>query len=62
MDIYSSVGNSAVCVQGTAEIIERGPRVSQGSIRYFTIALSGSDVTHGRKGKRPLLRSRLQVK
>jgi nitroimidazol reductase NimA-like FMN-containing flavoprotein (pyridoxamine 5'-phosphate oxidase superfamily) len=24
VDIYSSVGNSAVCVQGTAEIIERG--------------------------------------
>ena len=24
VDIYSSVGNSAVCVQGTAEIIEKG--------------------------------------
>jgi uncharacterized protein len=24
VDIYSSVGNSAVCVQGTADIIERG--------------------------------------
>jgi uncharacterized protein len=24
VDIYSSVGNSAVCVQGTDEIIERG--------------------------------------
>ena len=24
IDIYSSVGNSAVCIQGTAEIIEKG--------------------------------------
>lgn len=24
VDVYSSVGNKAVCVQGTAEIIERG--------------------------------------
>lgn len=24
VDIYSSVGNSAVCVQGTAEIVEKG--------------------------------------
>jgi nitroimidazol reductase NimA-like FMN-containing flavoprotein (pyridoxamine 5'-phosphate oxidase superfamily) len=24
VDVYSSVGNSAVCVQGTADIIERG--------------------------------------
>jgi nitroimidazol reductase NimA-like FMN-containing flavoprotein (pyridoxamine 5'-phosphate oxidase superfamily) len=24
VDVYSSVGNSAVCVQGTAEIVERG--------------------------------------
>lgn len=61
VDIYSSVGNSAVCVQGTDEIIERG-KSSQGSIRYFTIALSGSDVTLGVKGKRPLSRSRRQVK
>jgi nitroimidazol reductase NimA-like FMN-containing flavoprotein (pyridoxamine 5'-phosphate oxidase superfamily) len=24
VDIYSSVGNSAICVQGTAEIVEKG--------------------------------------
>jgi nitroimidazol reductase NimA-like FMN-containing flavoprotein (pyridoxamine 5'-phosphate oxidase superfamily) len=24
VDVYSSVGNSAVCVQGTAEIVEKG--------------------------------------
>jgi nitroimidazol reductase NimA-like FMN-containing flavoprotein (pyridoxamine 5'-phosphate oxidase superfamily) len=24
IDVYSSVGNSAVCVQGTAEIVEKG--------------------------------------
>lgn len=61
VDIYSSVGNSAVCVQGTDEIIERG-KSSQGSIRYFTTALSGSDMKLGVKGKRPLSRSRRQVK
>ena len=31
VDIYSSVGNSAVCVQGTAEIIEKG----QGFARLY---------------------------
>jgi nitroimidazol reductase NimA-like FMN-containing flavoprotein (pyridoxamine 5'-phosphate oxidase superfamily) len=29
VDLYSSVGNSAVCVQGTAETIEKGEEFSR---------------------------------
>lgn len=29
VDVYSSVGNKAVCIQGTAELIERGSEFSR---------------------------------